>query len=568
MRGQEIEGTGSVITLGYNYSQMHDSSACIVRDGELLYAVAEERISRVKHDSGFPHNAIRACMEFAKVRPDQLDFVCQGWPAPRRMFASDLKCFISGQFPATYMSVLNSTLLFASMAHQNGGFNRFKHHFGETRAKMRFVDHHLAHAISAYSYSGMDKAAVVVMDGRGAWEASSIWYGHDGYLDHVLTIPWPNSLGLFYAQFTEYLGFVPNSDEWKVMGLAPYGHPGVNLSEFISLKGDSYEVNAPLLLERVNGTSAIAKRLGPQRTPESEIDESFKNVAFAVQDACELAMIALVKLALQKTNCRNLCMAGGVALNSKANGKIEASGMIDKIFVQPAASDDGVALGAVLAPYLDNGGRLPMKPMRHAYLGPEFSDAEIEKALRTYKLRATKLDNVAATTAQMLADGKIIGWFQGRMEFGPRALGGRSILADPRDPEMNAKVNNAVKFREWWRPFAPSMLKEVAGEYIEHACDSPFMILTSPVRPEKRDIIPSVTHVDGSARPQTVEKDVNPLYWNLINEFGKRTGVPVVMNTSFNLRGEAIVNTPTDAVRTFFSSGMDALVIGSYMVEK
>ncbi len=557
-----------MISLGFNYSQMHDSSACITRDGELLFAVAEERISRIKHDAGFPHNAIRACLDFAKLRPDQLDFLCQGWPSPGQVFATDLKCFASGQYPATYLNVLNSARLYASMTHQNGGFDRFTHHFGATKAQMRFVDHHLAHAISAYSYSGLDKAAVVVMDGRGAWEASSIWYGHDGYLDHVLTIPWPNSLGLFYAQFTQYLGFVPNSDEWKVMGLAPYGHPGVKLEEFISLNPESYKVNAPLLFERNNGTSAIAKRLGPERTPESEIDDSFKNIAFAVQDACEVAMLALVKRALQMTNCRNVCLAGGVALNSKANGKIQASGMVDSIFVQPAASDDGVALGAVLAPYMDNGGRLPMKPMRHAYLGPEFTDAEIEKSLRTFKLRATKLDNVAVTAAEMLANGKILGWFQGRMEFGPRALGDRSILSDPRDPEMNAKVNNAVKFREWWRPFAPSMLREVAGEYLEHAYDSPFMILTNPVRPEKRDIIPSVTHVDGSARPQTVEKDVNPLYWNLINEFGKRTGVPVVMNTSFNLRGEAIVNTPTDAVRTFFSSGMDALVIGSFLVEK
>ena len=557
-----------MITLGFNYSQMHDSSACIARDGELLFAVAEERISRIKHDAGFPHNAIRACLEFAKVRPDQLDAICAGWPVPYRMFLNDLKCFATGKFPTNYANLLNVTRTFASMSHQNGGFDRFTQQFGPTRAQMRFVDHHLAHAISAYSYSGLDKAAVVVMDGRGAWEASSIWYGHDGYLDHVLTIPWPNSLGLFYAQFTQYLGFVPNSDEWKVMGLAPYGNAGVNLSEFISQNHESYLVNAPLLFERNNGTSAIAKRLGPERTPESEIDDSFKNVAFAVQDACEVAMLELVKLATQKTKCRNVCLAGGVALNSKANGKIQASGMVDTIFVQPAASDDGVALGAVFAPYLDKGGRLPMKPMRHAYLGPEFSDAEIEKALRTYKLRASTLDNVAATTAELLANGKIIGWYQGRMEFGPRALGDRSILADPRDPEMNAKVNNAVKFREWWRPFAPAMLKEVAAEYLEYACDSPFMILTNPVRPEKRSIIPSVTHVDGSARPQTVEKEINPLYWNLINEFGKRTGVPVLMNTSFNLRGEAIVNTPTDAIRTFFSSGMDALVMGSYLVEK
>jgi len=557
-----------MISLGFNYSQMHDSSACIARDGELLFAVAEERISRVKHDAGFPHNAIRACLEFANVKADHLDFICQGWPAPAKVFATDLKCFAGGQYPITYLNVLNSVRLYASMAHQNGGFKRLLHHFGPTKAQMRFVEHHLAHAISAYSYSGFDKAAVVVMDGRGAWEASSIWFGHDGRLDHVLTIPWPNSLGLFYAQFTQYLGFVPNSDEWKVMGLAPYGRPGVNLTEFITLNHEGYRVNAPLLFERASGISGIAKRLGPERAPESEINDNFKNIAFAVQDACEEAMMALVRTAIAKTGCRNVCLAGGVALNSKANGKIQASGIVDKIFVQPAASDDGVALGAVFAPCLDGGGRLPMKPLRHVYFGPEYSDQDIEKTLGTYKLRATKLQNIASCTAELLSNGKIIGWFQGRMEFGPRALGHRSILADPRDPEMNSKVNNAVKFREWWRPFAPSLLKEVAGQYLEHACDSPFMILTNPVRPEMRSVIPSVTHVDGSARPQTVEKEINPLYWNLIYEFGQRTGVPVLMNTSFNLRGEAIVNTPTDAIRTFFSSGMDALVIGSYLVEK
>jgi carbamoyltransferase len=275
-----------------------------------------------------------------------------------------------------------------------------------------------------------------------------------------------------------------------------------------------------------------------------------------------------VHMAVEKTRCRNLCLAGGVALNSKGNGKIAASGLVDKIFVQPAASDDGVALGAALAPYLENGGRLPNNAMRHAYLGPAFDDSAIESALHTYKLSYTRLNNSAATGAELLSQGKILGWFQGRMEFGPRALGSRSILADARDPEMNAKVNNAVKFREWWRPFAPSLKKEAASEYLESATDSPFMILTAQVRPEKRGVIPSVTHVDGSARPQTVEKEINPLYWRLLDEFEKRTGVPVIMNTSFNLRGEAIVHTPTDAVRTFFSSGMDALVIGSFLVEK
>ncbi len=270
----------------------------------------------------------------------------------------------------------------------------------------------------------------------------------------------------------------------------------------------------------------------------------------------------------QRTSLKRLCLAGGVALNSKANGKILASGLVDHVFIQPASGDDGVCLGAALAPHLEGGGKLPVRRMRHAYLGPEFCDTEIEKALRTYKLRYTRLSDSAATAAELLDSGRILGWFQGRQEFGPRALGNRSILADPRDPEMNTKVNNAVKFREWWRPFAPSVLAEAAHDYLESAFDSPFMILTAQVKPEKRAVIPAVTHVDGSARPQTVEPEVNPLYWRLIREFGERTGVPVVMNTSFNLRGEAIVTSPTDAVRTFFSSGMDALVIGSFLVEK
>ncbi|MGC0774242.1 MAG: carbamoyltransferase C-terminal domain-containing protein, partial [Candidatus Acidiferrum sp.] len=552
-----------MITLGINYSQMHDSSACLVRDGELVFAVAEERISRAKHDARFPENAIRACLEFARIKTEQLDEVCFGWQVPGTAFRHDLKCYATGKMPTTYMNGLNSTLHFLSMWHQRGGAKRFTQIFGPTKARMRFVEHHLAHALSAYSYSGFDDAAVVVMDGRGAWEATSIWHGRDGRIEHVLTIPFPDSVGFFYSAFTEYLGFQQNSDEWKVMGLAPYGKPGVDLSAFIEPEAAPYKVHARKLV--ANGAAPFAemiRRFGPRRIPESEIGERHKDTAYAVQDMCERAMMSVVKMAIEKTKSRNVCLAGGVALNSKANGKIVASGIVHKFFVQPAASDDGVALGAALAPYLEGGGRLPMKPMRHAYLGPEFDDDAIETALRTYKLRSTRASDAAAIAAELLSNGKILGWFQGRMEFGPRALGNRSILADPRDPEMNAKVNNAVKFREWWRPFAPSLKKEAAGEYLESASDSPFMILTAQVRPEKRTVIPSVTHVDGSARPQTVEKEINPLYWRLIDEFGKRTGVPVIMNTSFNLRGEAIVHTPTDAIRTFFSSGMDALVIG------
>jgi carbamoyltransferase len=558
-----------MISIGINYSQMHDSSACLVRDGELLFAVAEERISRVKHDAGFPKNAIRACLDFGRLGINQLDEVCFGWQTPGAAYRHDLKCFASRKMPASYLNGLNSTLHFLSMWHQGGGAKRFMQHFGPAKARMRFIDHHLAHALSAYAYSGFDDTAVVVMDGRGAWEATSVWRGRDGRLEHVLTIPFPDSVGYFYSEFTEFLGFQRNSDEWKVMGLAPYGQPGVDLSSFIDPSAAPYRVHTKKLV--ANGAAPFAHMtslLGPPRVPESDIDNRHKNIAYAVQDACETAMMNVVRMAIEKTRCRNLCLAGGVALNSKANGKILASGLVEKMFVQPAASDDGVALGAALAPYLDSGGKLPNKPMRHAYLGPSFDDDAIEPVLRTYKLRYTRLPDVGATAAELLSHGKILGWFQGRMEFGPRALGSRSILADPRDPEMNAKVNNAVKFREWWRPFAPSFKKEAVGDYLESATDSPFMVLTAQVRPEMRSVIPAVTHVDGSARPQTVEKEINPLYWRLLDEFDKRTGVPVLMNTSFNLRGEAIVHTPTDAVRTFFSSGMDALVIGSFLVEK
>jgi carbamoyltransferase len=558
-----------MITLGVNYNRMHDSSACILRDGELLFAVAEERLSRLKHDAGFPRLAIQACLEAARVRAEQLDEVCFGWTTSGPGFRHDLKCLATGGLPLTYGNVLTTTVHFLISWHQGGGAKLFERHFGPTKARFRFVDHHLAHAISAYAYSGFEESAIVVLDGRGAWEATSIWHGKNGWIEHVVTIPFPNSLGFFYSQFTGYLGFQPNSDEWKVMGLAPYGQPGVKLDAFIEPDAGPYRVHAKHISENGRGSfSHIASLLGPPRTPESDIADGHKNIAHAVQDACETAMMSVARMAAEQTRSKNLCLAGGVALNSKGNGKILASGLFEQMFIQPAASDDGVALGAALVPYLDNGGRLPLRTMRHAYLGPAFDDHAIESSLRTYKLRFSRLQNPAATAAELLAQGRILGWFQRRMEFGPRALGSRSILADPRDPEMNAKVNNAVKFREWWRPFAPSLKKEAAPDFLEGATDSPFMILTAQVRPEKRSVIPAVTHVDGSARPQTVERDTNPLYWRLIDEFEKRTGVPVVLNTSFNLRGEAIVHTPTDALRTFFSSGMDALVIGSFLVEK
>ena len=294
------------------------------------------------------------------------------------------------------MNFLNSSRHFLSMWYQESGAAPFRRIFGEGKTRFRYVDHHLAHAVSAYAYSGFDEAAVIVMDGRGAWEATSIWYGHSGHLDHVLTINWPDSLGLFYAQFTGFLGFVPNSDEWKVMGLAPYGQPGIDLSPFIDPIDAPYRVRTKALIGDGSQFSHFTSLLGSPREPESEISDRHKNIAFAVQEACEAAMMSVVKMALAKTGSKNLCLAGGVALNSKANGKIVASGAIDKIFVQPAASDDGVALGAALAPYLDRNGRLPNKAMRHGYWGPAFDDEAVEKALLAYKIRHTKLSDPAA----------------------------------------------------------------------------------------------------------------------------------------------------------------------------
>src|SRR5271168_3904731 len=351
---------GWMITLGINYSQMHDSSACLVRDGELVFAVAEERISRAKHDARFPDNAIRACLDFALVKAERLDEVCFGWQMAGAAFRHDLKCYASGKMPATYANGLNSTLHFMSMWHQESGAKRFTQIFGASKARMRFVDHHLAHALSCYAYSGFEDAAVVVMDGRGAWEATSIWHGRNGRLEHVLTIPFPDSVGVFYSEFTEFLGFHRNSDEWKVMGLAPYGAPGVDLRAFMDVEtGDDarpYHAFSGRLISRQSAPFAeMIARLGAPRVAESDIDQRHKNIAYAVQETCEAAMMNVVRLAVAKTGSRNLCLAGGVALNSKANGKIVASGLIDKIFVQPAASDDGVALGAAMAPYLDIG---------------------------------------------------------------------------------------------------------------------------------------------------------------------------------------------------------------------
>jgi carbamoyltransferase len=551
-----------MLTLGINYGS-HDSAAAIARDGEILFATAEERLSRKKHDGGFPLHAIEACLAYAGAGVADLDEVAFGWQSAAAIRSVDMRNYFTGAHPMGWWGILRDQSVGRIEAYQRDGERLFRRHIGSPRKPFKRIDHHYGHALSAYPVSGFDEATVVVIDGRGAWEATSIWHGKGAELKLIEMVRWPNSIGLFYAQFTWWLGFERFQDEWKVMGLAPYGGPRVDLSGFISVSDGHYSVNSRLLLGNL---PSIEKVLGPPRKPNEPLSDRHRDVAWAVQDACERAELAVIRRAVSLTGSRNLCLAGGVALNSKANGLILERGLVDRIFIQPAATDDGVAIGAALAAPVAAGFRCG--EMTKAYLGSQSAPDEIDAALRTYKLSYQSLDNPARTAAELLASGKLIGWYQGREEFGPRALGNRSILADPRDARNRDRVNNAVKFREDWRPFAPSVLEEAGASLFENYHTSPFMTLTFQVRPEKKESIAAAVHVDGSARVQSVTRDQNERYHDLIKAFAGKTGVPAVLNTSFNLKGEPIVNSPFDAIRTFYTSGLDALILDRYLLTK
>jgi carbamoyltransferase len=551
-----------MLTLGINYGS-HDSAAAIARDGEILFATAEERLSRKKHDGGFPVLAIRACLAHAGAELADLDEVAFGWQSAAAVRSADMRNFFTGAHRMGWWGVLRAQSIGRIEAYQKDGERLFRRYVGPPKNGFKRIDHHYAHALSAYPVSGFDEATMVVIDGRGAWEATSIWHGKGGELKLIEMVRWPNSIGLFYAQFTWWLGFERFQDEWKVMGLAPYGGPGVDLGGFISVFDGHYSVNARLLLD---DPSRIEKVLGPARKADEPLSDRHRDVAWAVQDACERAELAVIRRAVSLTGSRNLCLAGGVALNSKANGLILSERLINRIFIQPAATDDGVAVGAALAAPVAAGFRC--REMTKAYLGTQSAPDEIEALLRTYKLSYKRLDNPAETAAELLAEGKLIGWYQGREEFGPRALGNRSILADPRDVRNRDRVNNAVKFREDWRPFAPSVLEEAGASLFENYHTTPFMTLTFQVRPEKKAAIAAAVHVDGSARVQSVTRDQNERYYDLIKNFAAKTGVPAVLNTSFNLKGEPIVNSPFDAIRTFYTSGLDALILDRYLISK
>jgi carbamoyltransferase len=434
---------------------------------------------------------------------------------------------------------------------------------------MYFFSHHLTHAWSAAVMSAQSRMAVLVIDGRGARNATSTWLKENGKLTQLDRRLYPDSLGLFYMRITEYLGFQANADEWKVMGLAPFGTRGLSMDPFLAVNGDTYWVNGKALLGRTSrDVSALEAAFGPARKPDDPIEDRHRDIAFAAQERVEQAILATVRNAVRLSGCKRLALAGGVALNCKANGLILNSGLVDELVIQPAASDEGTALGAAVATQVATLGSSNLAPMVRADFGQGLDEIEIEQALLTYKLCYRRVADPAAAAAERLAAGKIVGWFQGRAEFGPRALGQRSILADPRDVGVRDRVNAAVKFREAWRPFAPSVLEEYASEYFEGCDQSPYMVLAFRALPLAVKSVPAVVHVDGTARVQTVSRSTNPLYWSLIKQFADRTGIPVVLNTSFNLKGDPIVNTAKEAVETFYTSGLDSLIIGPFCIDK
>ncbi|HYS04816.1 MAG TPA: carbamoyltransferase [Candidatus Dormibacteraeota bacterium] len=549
----------------------HDAAACLIQDGRLVAAASEERFTRKKHDEGFPHQAIQYCLKAGKIEAKDLDYV-GFYDKPFLKFERLLSTYLS-TFPRGFRSFskampvwLREKLWIPQLIRKELKYE----------GKVLFTEHHLSHAASAFLVSPFKEAAILTVDGVGEWATASYGVGRDREIDLFKEIRFPHSLGLLYSAFTYYLGFKVNSAEYKVMGLAPYGVPRYvdQVRQIIEIKDDgSFELDMRFFsyhhgLRMVNGRfSALFG--GPPRDPESKLDQRHKDIAASVQKVTEEIMLKMASWLHRETKMENLCLAGGVALNCVANGRILREGPFKDLFIQPAAGDAGGALGVAAYIFHSLLGHPRMTPMEDAYLGPEYSEEEIRKALERYgaPYRRLERDDLVREVAALIEGQTVIGWFQGRMEFGPRALGSRSILADARNPENKDVVNLKIKFRESFRPFAPSVLEEKIGEYFEIDRPSPYMLLVAPVREGKR-VIPSVTHVDHSARIQSINRKQNALYYDLIREFERRTGVPVIINTSFNVRGEPIVCSPDDAYRCFMRTHMDYLVAGPYLLDK
>ena len=584
----------------------HDSAACLIEDGKIIAAAQEERFTRKKHDADFPHHAIKFCIKYAKIDVELIKGVVF-YEKPFMKFERLLETYLAFA-PKGFNSFAKAMPIWIKdkLFQKTVLTKKLESTLGNKvnwRDRLLFSEHHLSHAASAFYPSPFERAAILTLDGVGEWTTTSVAIGNGKDLKVIKEIHFPHSLGLLYSAFTYYTGFKVNSGEYKIMGLAPYGEPRyANLikEKLISVADDgSFQLDMSYF-NYPTGLTMTNKKFhelfgGPPRKPETKLKQREMDLAASVQKVTEDIIVKIAKNIANKTGERNLCLAGGVALNCVANGIIMREKIFEKIWIQPAAGDAGGAVGAALSVWHLHHNKeriLPIQDdnMKGAYLGPEFSDAEIKAELDTVGAVYKKLSEIDLINdvASALVEEKAVGWMQGRMEFGPRALGARSIIANPKSPEMQKLLNLKIKFRESFRPFAPSILREDLKEWFELNTDSPYMLLVAPIQGNKRrsmttkekelfgidklnvprSSVPAITHVDYSARIQTVHANTNPRYHALISKFKEKTGCPLVLNTSFNVRGEPIVCSPKDAFKCFMGTELDIIVIGNYLLKK
>lgn len=591
----------------------HDSAAALIEDGEIIAAAQEERFTRKKHDPGFPTHAIKFCLEYGGITLNQLDAIVF-YDKPLLKFERLLETYYAFAPKGIRSFITAMPVWIKEKMFLKRLINEHLVEIGYDKkkpVKILFPEHHLSHAASAYYPSPFEKSAILTIDGVGEWATASIGLGDGKDISILKELKFPHSLGLLYSAFTYFLGFRVNSGEYKLMGLAPYGNPKspdvsryieIILKDLIDLKDDGSVWLNQEYFDYATGLKMVNEAKWEQlfgfkkRNPEDSLEAEHCNLGLAIQQVTEEAVIRMAKEAKRITGADSICLAGGVALNCVSNGKLQKSNIFKNVFIQPAAGDAGGALGAALAAYhiyfgAERKATDQLDAMLGSYLGPTFSDLDVILTSKKYKADYKHYEDFTKLTEQaaaLLSTGNVIGWVQGRMEFGPRALGARSILGDPRNSEMQKKLNLKIKYRESFRPFAPSVLAEDCAEYFDYDGISPYMLLVHPVAEERRkpvpanydemDVrnklyfersdLPSITHIDYSARIQTVHKETNPRYWELINSFKELTGFGVVVNTSFNVRGEPIVNTPDDAYRCFMRTEMDYLVVGNFIFDK
>jgi carbamoyltransferase len=563
-----------------------DASAALIVDGQLVAAAEEERFSRIKHDTSFPLNAIRYCLTAGNASLEEIDHIALS-RNPRANLGRRVS-FAIGRRAGRKMAVSRGSTLVNTLRAKRTVADGLGISEDRVRAKVHFVEHHLSHIASSFYVSPFDKAAVMSIDGFGDMVSAMWGIGEGPRLDIRGEVGYPHSLGVFYTAITQFLGFNKYGDEYKVMGLASYGEPEFleDMRNVVRASDGAYLLDLDYFRHHLDGFSmswpggspelsplwgdGMVRRFGPAREGPSEpLESKHQNVASSAQQRLEEVVLSMLRRLRERTGLEALCLSGGIALNCVTNGMIRRETGFSEVYIQPAANDAGTAVGAAYYVLHQRLGQPREYVMEHVYLGPEFDEAACRRALDAAEIPYVHLDDqeLVARTAAALADGAIVGWFQGRMEFGPRALGNRSILADPRRAEMKDVLNARIKHREPFRPFAPSVLEEATGQWFDDSYPSPFMLFTYDVRIEKRDLIPAPTHVDGTGRLQTIRREQNHRYYDLIKAFGDRTGVPVVLNTSFN-ENEPICCVPEEAVETFRRTRMDVLVLGNLYAPK